>query len=72
MCEKVLGSLCIALMVFVVHKDATLFSIADGREKLFWWSFFWKEVIKREIKNLLVHMMCMRYDICINMNKKEV
>ena len=34
-CEKILGSLCIALMVFVVHKDATLFSIADGREKLF-------------------------------------
>ena len=33
---------------------------------------FWKEVIKRENKNLLVHMMCMRYDICINMNKKEV
>ena len=35
MCEKILGSLCIALMVFVVHRDATLFSIADGREKLF-------------------------------------
>ena len=34
-CEKILGSLCIALMVFIVHKDATLFSIADGREKLF-------------------------------------
>jgi hypothetical protein len=34
-CEKIFGSLCIALMVFVVHKDATLFSIADGREKLF-------------------------------------
>ena len=32
-CEKVLGSLCIALMVFVVHRDATLFSVADGREK---------------------------------------
>ena len=35
MCEKLLGSLCIALMVFIVHKDATLFSIANGREKLF-------------------------------------
>ena len=34
-CEKILGSLCIALMVFIVHKDATLFSIANGREKLF-------------------------------------
>ena len=34
-CEKVLGSLCITLMVFVVHKDVTLFSIADSREKLF-------------------------------------
>ena len=34
-CEKILGSLCIALMVFVVHKDATLFSTALGREKLF-------------------------------------
>lgn len=34
-CEKILGSLCIALMVFIVHKDATLFSVADGKEKLF-------------------------------------
>ena len=34
-CEKILGSLCIAFMVFIVHKDATLFSIANGREKLF-------------------------------------
>ena len=34
-CEKILGSLCIALMVFIVHKDASLFSVADGREKLF-------------------------------------
>ena len=33
--EKVLGSLCIFLMTFIVHKDATLFSISDGREKLF-------------------------------------
>ena len=34
-CEKVLGSLSIALMVFVVHRDAVLFSIAPGRERLF-------------------------------------
>lgn len=34
-CEKVLGSLCIALMIFIVHKNVTLFSISDGREKLF-------------------------------------
>ena len=34
-CEKVLGSLCIALMVFIVHRDAVLFSIAPGRERLF-------------------------------------
>lgn len=33
--EKILGSLCIALMIFIVHKDSKLFSIADGREKLF-------------------------------------
>ena len=26
--EKILGSLCIALMIFVVHKDAVLFSVA--------------------------------------------
>lgn len=32
-CEKVLGSLCIALMVCVVHRDAMLFSIAPGRER---------------------------------------
>ena len=34
-CEKVLGSLCIALMVFVVHKNAALFSLRTGREQLF-------------------------------------
>ena len=34
-CEKILGSLCIALMVFVVHKNAVLFSVAGGRERLF-------------------------------------
>ena len=34
-CEKVLGSLCIALMLFVVHKDAVLFSISEEREKLY-------------------------------------
>ena len=34
-CEKALGSLCIALMGFVVHRDSVLFSIAPGRERLF-------------------------------------
>ncbi len=34
-CEKILGSLCIALMVFVIHKDAAFFSVSNGREKLF-------------------------------------
>ena len=34
-CEKVLGSACIALMTFIVHKDAKFFSIAPGRERLF-------------------------------------
>ena len=34
-CERILGSLCIALMVFVVHKDVTLLSLTDDREKLF-------------------------------------
>ena len=34
-CEKVLGSLCIALMIFIVHRDAVLFSISEGRERLF-------------------------------------
>ena len=33
--EKILGSLCIALMIFIIHKDAILFSISSGREKLF-------------------------------------
>ena len=32
--EKVLGSLCIFLMTFIVHKDATLFSISDGRDSV--------------------------------------
>ena len=34
-CEKFLGSLCIALMVFVIHKNAIAFSVSNGREKLF-------------------------------------
>lgn len=34
-CEKFLGSLCIALMIFVIHKNALAFSVANGREKLF-------------------------------------
>ncbi len=34
-CEKILGSLCVALMVFILHKDAKYFSVSDGREKLF-------------------------------------
>ena len=34
-CEKILGSLCIALMVFVIHKNAMAFSVSNGREKLF-------------------------------------
>ena len=34
-CEKILGSTCIALMMFIVHKDAALFSIANNREKIF-------------------------------------
>ena len=34
-CEKILWSLCIALMGFVVHKDAVLFSAAGARERLF-------------------------------------
>ena len=34
-CEKFLGSLCIALMVFVIHKNAMAFSVESGREKLF-------------------------------------
>ncbi len=34
-CEKLLGSLCIALTVFVIHKNALAFSVSNGREKLF-------------------------------------
>ncbi len=33
--EKILGSMCIAFMTFIVHKDSKLFSITEGREKLF-------------------------------------
>lgn len=29
-CEKVLGSLCIVIMVFIVHDNASVFSIGDG------------------------------------------
>ena len=34
-CEKLLGSLCIALMVFVVRENAMVFSVSTGSEKLF-------------------------------------
>ena len=34
-CEKILGSLCIFLMVFIVHGDAVFFSVGSRREKLF-------------------------------------
>ena len=34
-CEKILGSLCIALMTFVIHENAIVFSVSNGREKLF-------------------------------------
>lgn len=34
-CEKVLGSLCIVLMTFIVHKNVSLFSIHEKSEKLF-------------------------------------
>lgn len=33
--EKILGSLCIAFMMFIVNKNSKLFSVADGKEKLF-------------------------------------
>lgn len=35
--EKLLGSLCIALMLFVVQRDAVFFSAKPGREALFFW-----------------------------------
>lgn len=34
-CEKVLGSLCMFLMIFIVHKDATFFSISEKYERVF-------------------------------------
>ncbi len=34
-CEKILGSLCIAFMTFVVHKDVELFSVKEGKERFF-------------------------------------
>ncbi len=35
--EKLLGSLCIALMVFLVHGEMCFFSVTTGRERLFFW-----------------------------------
>lgn len=34
-CEKALGSLCIAFMLFIVNKDRNLFLPAQGMEKIF-------------------------------------
>lgn len=33
--EKILGSACVAFMIFIVHKESILFSITDGKENLF-------------------------------------
>ncbi len=33
--EKILGSSCVAFMFLIVNKESRLFSIADGKEKLF-------------------------------------
>ena len=35
--EKMLGSLCIALMIFLVHENAPFFSVKPGAERLFFW-----------------------------------
>lgn len=34
-CEKILGSLCIAFMTFIVHRDAKVFSLSEGKERVF-------------------------------------
>ncbi len=34
-CEKILGSLCIVLMVFLVRGNVPFFALSGGREKLF-------------------------------------
>ncbi len=34
-CEKILGSLCIAFMTFIVHKNVGLFSVTSKNEKVF-------------------------------------
>lgn len=34
-CEKILGSTCVVLMIFVVHKDSVFFSIVNSKEKVF-------------------------------------
>lgn len=36
--EKILGSLCIAFMTFIVHKDSELFSLSSNKEKVFFYS----------------------------------
>lgn len=33
--EKILGSACVAFMFLIIHKESGFFSVADGREKLF-------------------------------------
>ena len=33
--EKIFGSLCIVLMIFIIHKNAALFSVSGSREKLY-------------------------------------
>lgn len=35
MFEKILGSMCIAFMIFIVNKDSKIFLPADGKEKIF-------------------------------------
>ncbi len=34
-CEKILGVLCVVIMVLIAHKDNKLFSVKSGAEKIF-------------------------------------
>lgn len=34
-CEKALGTTCIAMMTFIVHKDSVFFSIVNRKEQMF-------------------------------------
>ena len=76
--EKILGSLCIALMIFVIHNDMTLLSIGTGIQKIafvsmiiilllnyFGWMLYFKGYQSVVVMMLFIVFLPPLYYVCI-------